>query len=197
MVFKPRDVTSAAVFAVLTAIGAWISIPLPFTPVPLTLQVFFVLLAGAVLGSKRGMLAEAIYLLLGLVGLPILAGGESGPSVLIGPTGGYLLGFLFAPYLIGRIAEKNPSPNLKHMTIATLIGLVPIYTLGIGCLWIWLNTNLSTLLIVGVFPFLPGDIMKAALAAFVATRNQLRQLTTQRTNHSPNGPFICEKISVA
>ena len=184
MKLKPRDVTSSAVFAVLTAIGAWISILVPFTPVPFTLQVFFVVLSGAVLGAMRGTLAQVIYLLLGLIGFPVFAGGESGPSVLIGPTGGYLVGFVFAAYVSGRIAQKEQdsqhskySSSLKHMTIATLIGLIPIYTLGDIGLWIWLRTNLSLLLMVGVVPFLPGDIIKAFAAAFVASRGQLRQLT--------------------
>jgi len=179
MKLKPRDVTSSAVFAVLTAIGAWISIPVPFTPVPFTFQVFFVVLSGAVLGAMRGTLAQVIYLLLGLIGFPVFAGGESGPSVLLGPTGGYLVGFVFAAYVSGKIAQRDSQhpPSLKHMTIATLIGLIPIYTLGDIGLWIWLRTTFSLLLMVGVIPFLPGDIIKAFAAAFVASRGQLRQLT--------------------
>ena len=176
MRLKAGDLTSSAVFAVLTAIGAWISIPVPFTPVPFTLQVFFVVLSGAVLGAMRGALAQVIYLLLGLFGFPIFAGGEAGPSVLIGPTEGYLFGFVFAAYVSGRIAEKARSPSLRHKTVATLAGLVPIYALGEIGLWLWARTPLSLLLAIGVVPFLPGDIVKAVAAAFVASRGQLKRL---------------------
>jgi len=173
---KPRDVTVSAVFSVLTAIGAWISIPLPITPVPFTLQVFFVLLSGAVLGGRLGALAQIIYLLLGLIGLPVFAGGGSGPGVLVGPTGGYLLGFVLAAYLTGRIAEAKRFPCLIRMTLASLAGLVPIYLLGEIGLWMWLRSSLTVLLMFGVIPFLPADIIKAIIAAYVASRRQVRQL---------------------
>jgi len=180
MKLKPRDVTLSAVFAVLTAIGAWVSIAVPFTPVPFTLQVFFVVLSGAVLGARRGTLAQVVYVLLGLIGFPVFAGGESGPSVLVGPTGGYLLGFVLAAYVSGRIAEKQHSPSLKYLTAATLVGLMPIYALGEIGLWMWLRTRISVLLMVGVIPFLPGDIIKAIAAGFVASRGQLRRLTDKQ-----------------
>ena len=174
MKLKPRDVTSAAVFAVLTAVGAWISIPLPFTPVPFTLQVFFVVLSGVILGAMRGTLAQVIYVLLGLIGFPVFASGESGPSVLIGPTGGYLIGFILAAYVSGKIARMDRSPTLKRMTVASLMGLVPIYALGEIGLWLWLRSPISFLLMAGVIPFLPGDVIKAVVAALVASREQVR-----------------------
>jgi len=173
---KPRDVTVSAVFSVLTAIGAWISIPLPITPVPFTLQVFFVLLSGAVLGGRLGALAQMIYLLLGLIGLPVFAGGGSGPGVLVGPTGGYLLGFVVAAYLTGRIAEGERFSCLIRMIIASLSGLVPIYLLGEIGLWMWLRSSLPVLLMFGVIPFLPADVIKAIMAAYIASRRQMKQL---------------------
>jgi biotin transport system substrate-specific component len=179
MKLKPREITSSAVFAVLTAIGAWISMPLPITPVPFTLQVFFVLLSGAVLGGMMGALAQVMYLLLGLIGFPVFAGGESGPGVLIGPTGGYLVGFVFGAYVTGRIAQELRSPRLVWMALATTLGLIPIYTLGEIGLWIWVRSSFPLLLMAGVIPFLPGDIIKAVVAAFVATRRHLRQLIPQ------------------
>jgi len=173
---KPRDITVSAVFSVLTAIGAWISIPLPITPVPFTLQVFFVLLSGAVLGGRLGALAQIIYLLLGLIGLPVFAGGESGPGVLIGPTGGYLLGFVVGAYLTGRISQNERLSSFIRMAIATLSGLLPIYMLGEIGLWLWLRSSLPVLLMIGVVPFLPLDAVKAIMAAYIASRKQLKQV---------------------
>ena len=175
MRLKPRDVTVSAVFSVLTALGAWVSIPLPITPVPVTLQVFFVLLSGAVLGERLGALAQIIYLLLGLIGLPVFAGGESGPAVLVGPTGGYLVGFVAAAYLTGRLAESSQS-SFFRMLIASVCGLIPIYLLGAIGLWVWLRSSLSALLVIGVIPFLPVDAIKAIIAGYIASRKQIRQL---------------------
>ena len=179
MKLKPREITLSAVFAVLTAIGAWISVPLPITPVPFTLQVFFVVLSGAVLGEMMGALAQVIYLLLGLIGFPVFAGGESGPGVLIGPTGGYLVGFVIGAYVTGRIAQTLRSPRLVWMALATMLGLIPIYTLGEIELWLWVRSSFSLLLMAGVIPFLPGDIIKAVVAAFVASRRHVRELIPQ------------------
>jgi biotin transport system substrate-specific component len=173
---KPRDITVSVVFAVLTAIGAWISIPLPITPVPFTMQVLFVLLSGAVLGGRLGALAQIIYLLLGLVGLPVFAGGASGPSVLVGPTGGYLFGYVFAAYLTGRITESKRSPRLVWMIFATLSGLFLIYAFGEIGLWMWLKISFPALLMFGVIPFLPLDVIKAIMAAYIASRRQVKQL---------------------
>jgi len=177
---KPRDVTVSAVFSVLTALGAWISIPLPITPVPVTLQVFFVLLSGAVLGENLGALAQTIYLLLGLIGLPVFAGGESGPAVLIGPSGGYLFGFVAAAYLTGKLAGSNRGSSFVRMLIANLSGLIPIYLFGEIGLWVWLRSSLSVLLMVGVIPFLPIDVIKAIMAGYVGSRKQVRQLLQKK-----------------
>jgi len=126
-----------------------------------------------------GALAQVIYLLLGLIGFPVFAGGESGPGVLIGPTGGYLVGFVIGAYVTGRIAQTLRSPRLVWMALATMLGLIPIYTLGEIGLWIWVRSSFSTLLMAGVIPFLPGDITKAVVAAFVASRRHVRELIPQ------------------
>lgn len=173
---KARDLTASTVFAVLTSLGGWILIPLPITPVPFTLQVFFVLLSGAILGARLGAFAQMIYLLFGLVGLPVFAGGESGPGVLVGPTGGYLFGFVVAAYVTGKITQTKRSTCLAWMIFATLSGLFPIYLLGEIGLWMWLRSSVAIQLMVGVIPFLPGDIIKAIVAAYIASRKQLKQL---------------------
>lgn len=173
MKLKPKEITASAVFAVLTSIGAWISIPL--APVPVTLQGFFVLLSGAVLGSKLGALSQVIYILLGLSGLPVFAGGKSGPGVLIGPTGGYLFGFVLAAFVTGWVKRLSAQPGFRHLILATLTGSCPIYLLGVTWLWIWLKSAPMTALVAGALPFIPGDIIKAIVAAYVASRKRLIQ----------------------
>ena len=140
------------------------------------MQVLFVLLSGAVLGGRLGALAQMIYLLLGLVGLPVFAGGASGPSVVVGPTGGYLFGYVFAAYLTGRIARSKRSPHLVWMIFATLSGLFLIYAFGEIGLWMWLKISFPALLMFGVIPFLPLDVIKAIMAAYIASRRQVKQL---------------------
>jgi len=98
---KPLEISLTSLFAVLTALGAYIIIPLPFTPVPITMQTFFVYLAAAILGSRLGTLSMVIYLCLGVAGLPVFHGGLAGFGVLGGPTGGYIFGFILGSYVIG------------------------------------------------------------------------------------------------
>jgi biotin transport system substrate-specific component len=95
----------AAMFGAATAMGAYIMIPLP--PVPITLQTLFVVLAGALLGGRLGALSQVVYLLLGIIGLPVFHGGKGGLGILLGPTGGYLVGFIAAAYVVGKLIEVN------------------------------------------------------------------------------------------
>jgi biotin transport system substrate-specific component len=102
-----RELVLITLFAALTALGARVTIPLPFTPVPVTLQVLFPLLAGLLLGGKRGALSQAEYVAAGLAGFPVFAKGGSGLAYLFGPTGGYLLGFIAAAFVVGELAAMN------------------------------------------------------------------------------------------
>ena len=111
-----RMMVFASLFAALTAAGAYIQIPMPFSPVPVTLQVFFVLLAGSILKSKWGSLSMIVYTLLGIAGLPVFAGGSSGIGVLLGPTGGYIVGFILAAYVIGKLSEKTENAAKSSST---------------------------------------------------------------------------------
>ena len=173
---KTRDITASALFAVLTMIGAWFSIPLPVTPIPITLQVFFVLLSGAILGGRLGGLSQVMYILLGLVGFPVFAGLASGPTVLVGPTGGYLIGFVVGAYVTGRVSQAREFPSFRWLIVATMSGLFPIYLLGNLWLWAWLRSSPMILMFAGILPFLPGDLTKAVLSAYVASRKQVRQV---------------------
>lgn len=153
-----------SVFVILTALGAYVRIPLPFTPVPITLQTFFVLLSGAFLGAGFGASAQFGYILLGASGLPIFTGAGSGPLYLFGPTAGYLLGFVLAAFFIGRFIRYAQN-NLFRTFGLFLAG--DLILLAIGTVWLrfLFGYNLTRLLFIGFMPFLPGDLFKAYLAA--------------------------------
>jgi len=139
---KLKGMVFAALFAALTGAVAWFKIPLPFTPVPITLQTLLVLMSGAMLGAYYGALAMIIYLILGAIGLPVFAGGSSGFGALLGPSGGYLLSYPIAAFAIGwLIQKKSASRFLKYFSFAVVMLLVviveadAIFKLGIMKLW--------------------------------------------------------------
>ncbi|WP_370572209.1 biotin transporter BioY [Methanomethylovorans sp.] len=163
----------AALFASLIAVGAYMKIPLPLTPVPVTMQVFFVLLAGSMLGSRWGTISMIVYLLLGIAGFPVFAGGASGPGVLFGPTGGYLIGFIFAAFITGKLSESFSRSSVLKNTLFMVTGLCIIYALG--ALWLMSVANLSfrQTMVAGVLPFIVGDLVTLLLAAFIAARYEV------------------------
>lgn len=155
-----------AAFVSVTALGAFVRIPLPFTPVPITLQTFFVLLSGAFLGSGLGATTQASYILLGLWGPPIFTGAGSGLLYLFGPTGGYLLGFVLASFLVGRLIKYSQSNLFLTFVIFCIADLLLLST---GVLWLkfLLGYSFKKLIFIGFIPFIPGDLLKAFIAAFV------------------------------
>jgi biotin transport system substrate-specific component len=160
---KLRDLLLIAAGALLVAILAQVRIPLPFTPVPLTGQTFAVLLVGAALGSRRGAASLGLYTGLGLVGLPVFAGGASGLTYAIGPTSGYLLGFIVAAWAIGLLAERGLERSLRTSLLPFLAGTLIIY--AFGTTWLALSLGPADAIVKGIFPFLIGDTIKLALAA--------------------------------
>ncbi len=149
--------------SVVTALAAQVAVPLPWTPVPLTGQTFAVLLTGAVLGARRAFLAQVLYLLEGAVGLPVFAGGAAGALKLVGPTGGYLLAFPFAAAAVGALSERGWDRRLATMLLAMLLGSAIIFALGLVQLSRFVPTG--SLFAQGLLPFIPGDLLKSALAA--------------------------------
>jgi biotin transport system substrate-specific component len=147
----------------LMAASAWVAIPLPFSPVPVTAQTFAVLLVGSALGPRRGAAAALAYLAEGSWGLPVFAGGAAGLHVLAGPTGGYLAGFVLGAYLCGALAERgfdrNPVTTVTSMALGNVGILLP------GLLWLSRFVGPDHALRLGLYPFLPGDLVKIALAA--------------------------------
>lgn len=163
-------ILSAGVFTVLMCFSAFIKIPLPFTPVPVTLQNLVVVLAGAVLGPSLGVASVAAYLLLGLSGTPLFANSGAGMTYLFGPTGGYLWGFLLAAWVIGTLTHSRKITSMFVMGIIMAIGMLLIYAAGalwlsIGFRWPW-----DKIFFLGVMPFLGVDMAKVLIASVVYRR---------------------------
>ena len=157
-------------FALLTALGAQVRIPLPFTPVPISLQTFAVLLAGLVLGGGSGALSQAVYVALGTLGAPVFAGG-AGTAWLFGPTGGYLMGFVLAALLVGQLSRALDARRRPWALCGVLAaGIVAVYVPGVIWLALMTGMGLGKAVVVGAVPFIPGDVLKALLAAFIWMR---------------------------
>jgi len=165
-----------AAFVVMTALGAQVRIPLPFTPVPITLQTFFVHLAGATLGPGFGAVSQAAYLAVGAAGAPVFAGGKAGLAVLQGPTAGYLVGFVLATIVVGGLIRRRPAPGYGWILFCMAAGSLTVYACGVSWLAWVLNLPLPVAVAKGMLPFLLGDVLKtcAAAALFLAYRRQAR-----------------------
>lgn len=157
------DALAVAGAAALIAAGAQLQVPLPFTPVPLSGQTLGVLYAGLLLGPRRGAAAAVLYVASGACGLPVFSGGASGAARLLGPTGGYLLGFPVGAWCAGLLAERGWDRTPARAFCATLLASAPI--LALGLLGLSRFVPAERLLAAGLWPFLPGDVLKAALTA--------------------------------
>jgi biotin transport system substrate-specific component len=157
----------------LTAAAAQVSLPLPFTPVPLTLQPMVVLLGSAALGSRLGMASQIVYLLAGMAGLPVFAASPTlpqGPLRLIGPTAGYLMSYPFAAFVTGWLAERRFDRRYFTSVMAMTAGLAVIFTFGLTWLAFFAQPapiGVPRALATGLYPFIPIDLMKICIAAAV------------------------------
>jgi biotin transport system substrate-specific component len=151
--------------SLLIAVSAYVRVVLPFTPVPVTAQTLTVLLSGALLGSRRGTLAVLAYLAQGIIGLPVFAGGTRGLSVLLGPTGGYLVGFTAAAFVTGVLAERGWLHLPLAGIAAMVLGNLTIYAVGLP----WLSSFVGgkQAFALGFLPFVVGDLAKMAVAAIL------------------------------
>ncbi|MBT9139634.1 MAG: Biotin transporter BioY [Dehalococcoidia bacterium] len=168
--FAVRDLVLIALFAALTAIMAYIVVPMPAGLPPITGQTFAVMLAGLLLGASKGAMSQIVYILLGVVGLPVFAGGTSGLGVLAGRSGGFLLGFVLGAFLIGKLTENKSELSLRTLSFAALLGGVfVVYIPGIlqmaMVLGIPFETAAGFMLL-----FLPGDLIKVAVSSLLAQR---------------------------
>lgn len=156
-----RDALLVIGGGILIALFARIAIPLPFTPVPLAMQMNICLLLGILLGSKRGAAAVLFFLAQGACGLPVFAKGSAGLAVLLGPTGGYLLGYVAAAFLAGYLWERSKSKSTGEAFLAMAAGNLVVYAIGVAHLSQFVGINRALLL--GVAPFIIGDLLKLFL----------------------------------
>lgn len=170
-----KELILVSLFAAITCILSIVLIPLPFTPVPITLQIVGVVLAGAILGPQLGFYSLGLYTLLGLIGLPVFAGGGSGFGSLLGPTGGYIFGFMAGAYVIGhltrfgyrRFSRGKVSKYLIQLT-SMAAGVLVVYTFGSLQLMVVTGVSLPQAFVTGALPFLVPDLLKVSAAAMVA-----------------------------
>jgi biotin transport system substrate-specific component len=162
-----RDFGLVVAGALLVFLTARVSIPILGNPVPYTLQTFGILVVGGALGLRRGGLAALLYVALGVVGLPFFAEGKGGLSVIWGATGGYLVGFVFAAALVGRLAELGWDRRFGGALGATLLGTLAIYLVGVP--WLAITTGMSAgdAIATGFVPFIGVDLVKLVAAAAV------------------------------
>lgn len=162
---RARDLALVVSGALLTALCAQLELPLPGNPVPISGQTFAVLLCGAALGANRGAAALGLYLVLGAVGLPFYAGGDSGLEVVWGATGGYLVGFVIAAWVVGRLAEAGMDRSPLKALPAFTVGSAIIFAIAVPWLAVAADVSLTRAVELGVVPFIPGGIVKALAAA--------------------------------
>jgi biotin transport system substrate-specific component len=171
---KTKNMILTGLFAALTAIGAYIIIPVG--PAPITLQLLFTVMSGIFLGAKYGALSQIIYILMGLAGLPVFAGGAGGFSYIFAPSFGYVLGFVVAAFLVGKLLENDRKPGFMKIFISCLLGTLVIYIIGYPYLYLVLtrvsgaSVTFQGLLKPAVLVFLPGDLVKITLAAFAGKK---------------------------
>jgi biotin transport system substrate-specific component len=173
-----RRIIGVAAFAVATALGAQVAVPIPLTPVPVTLQSLFVILSGAMLGPSLGAASQVAYLGMGMAGLPVFFGGGLGPAHLLGPTGGYLLAFPVTAFVAGLLARPTGRRTVAE-ALRLFVGLfvASLVTLAGGTAWLAVTTgDLTGAVALGFAPFLVGDLVKVALATLLAWRGRDRTL---------------------
>lgn len=168
---KTKTLILTGLFTALTAIGSMISIPLPFSPVPINLATLSVFLAGSLLGAKGGAISQLVYVFLGAIGLPVFHSFTGGLNILVGPTGGYLIGYIVAAYLVGRLtSQKRGNPSTFVLASGFLAGLLACYALGTLWFMFVAGANLWSALLLCVIPFLPGDGIKIVVAILLVRK---------------------------
>ena len=171
---KTKDLTVLSLFTAILCVLAPISVPLGFTAIPISLGTLTVMLVATVLGLKRGMVSVGVYLLLGMVGVPVFAGFTGGIMKLAGPTGGYLVGYLFLAATCGLMSDRF-SGKIIWQIFGMLLGTLLLYAFGTVWFMILNEMSLAKSLSLCVIPFLPGDIIKITAVALIAT--PLRKMT--------------------
>ncbi|NLW42531.1 MAG: biotin transporter BioY [Tissierellia bacterium] len=172
MKLTTKDLTQISMFAALTAIGAYVSVPIGH--VPITLQSMFVLMSGVILGSKRGAISQIVYMVVGLIGLPVFAGGRGGIATIMTPSFGFIFGFVAMAYISGYLYERG-----VNVWISSFVATIVLYLVGLPYMAFILNSVMGNsfdflkILNLGLIPFIPGDSLKVLATAF--SLNALRK----------------------
>lgn len=165
-----RQAILIALFAALIAVLAQLAVPLPFTPVPVTMQLVGVMLAGAVLGRRGAVLAVISYLLLGAAGAPVFSLARGGLQIIIGPTGGYLWGFIPCAFLLGLLRDNKPRHGIAAIFAVALLGLSLVYLTGTAQLALVMKYSPYQAFLAGTLPFIPADLLKVTLACTLSLK---------------------------
>lgn len=167
MKFTLKEMILIGIFAALTSVCAQISIPIPFSPVPITLSLFAVFMSAVLLGPKCGAFSQLIYVLVGLCGAPVFAGFLGGIGTLAGYKGGYILSYPIIALVIGLLLKTRKTISYIDMIGAMVIGLIICYTMGASWLGFTLKKSVSEAITLGVAPFLPLDLIKIVFVAVI------------------------------
>lgn len=166
---KVGDITAIGLMVALLCVSSYISFPLPFTPIMITSQTIIINLIALTMSVKSGALSIIVFYFIGAIGLPVFSGGRSGIGTLVGPSGGYFLGFLITVIIISLIKGKNL--NLKKSIILTVfVGMTIIYICGAAWMGYYNGLSFMENIKVSILPFIPGDIIKCVLASFIGVR---------------------------
>lgn len=168
-----KKIVFTALFAALIAVCGFISIPIPGTPIPIVLQNMLAVLTGLMLGPVWGTLSTALFFVAGLLGLPIFSGGTGGISRLMGPTGGFLYGYVLATLATGMIAQRpvyGKKTSLLRLILATVFGFVVMYIPGVIHFMLVMNKTFTQTLTLCVLPYIPGDLIKMVIAILLAAK---------------------------
>lgn len=171
---KIKNMLLACMFTAMTAVCAFVSIPIG--PVPITLQNFVSVLSGIILGPIYGMLSQLLYMLIGLLGIPVFASGTSGFSRILSPSFGYIIGFILCPIVTGKIIGSSKNPTFFKILVASLGGILSIYIIGVPYMYLILHYVSHTYLApfavlkLGFILFIPGDIVKCIFASVFGSK---------------------------
>ena len=165
--FELKYLILSALFAALTVICSQISIPMPFSPVPFSLGIVAIFLTGQLLPKKYSLISVLIYLLMGIAGLPVFSNFSGGAGMLLGPTGGFLMGYPLAAFFISALLEKTEKGNFWIVTLITIASIFIIYIPGSALLGRYMGISFPEAFAIGALPFLIPDIIKAALSSLL------------------------------
>ncbi|KNF07532.1 hypothetical protein CLPU_15c00260 [Gottschalkia purinilytica] len=174
MKIKTKDMILVSMFAALTAIGAYLQIPTQ--PIPFTFQFFFCAFSGLILGSRRGIMSQILYIIIGLAGLPIFAGGKGGIQHIFSPTFGYLIGFMLCSYIIGKLTEKQGEIKFVRLLTSVVIGIIVVYIIGVPYLYMIMNIvmknpmSMSTAIKTGFTIFIIQDLIKCVVISLIGVK---------------------------